>query len=276
MIIKHAIGTEEAKRLDTKGLRDHFLVEDLMQDGKITMVYTHYDRLIIGGAVPAGNELALESDDALKADYFLQRRELGIILISGEGSVSVDGQSYPMKQKECLYIGRGAKAVVFTGSGNEQPARFYFASAPAHAGCPVRKMSVAEAAPESLGSADKANERTIYKFIHPDGIPSCQLVMGFTELKTGSIWNTMPPHLHDRRMEAYFYFNLPENDRVWHFMGQSDETRHLVVANHQAIISPPWSIHSGAGTSNYSFVWAMAGENQSFADMDPVPLHTVK
>ena len=275
MIIRNAIGPVETKKMDTQGLREHFLVEDVMQEGKITMTYTHYDRFITGGAVPAGKPLSLDTNDALKADYFLERRELGIILISGEGSVEVDGESYPLKEKECLYVGRGVKNVSFLNAG-AGPARFYFTSAPAHAAWPVRKMSFDEAEPQSLGSKEKANERTIYKFIHPDGIQSCQLVMGFTELKAGSIWNTMPPHLHDRRMEVYFYFNLPEEDRVWHFMGEKDETRHLVIANHQAVISPPWSIHSGAGTSNYSFVWAMAGENQSFADMDPVPLDTVK
>ena len=275
MIIRNAIGPAETKILDTQSLRDHFLVEDVMQLGKISMTYTHYDRLIIGGAVPDGKPLLLETDDALKSDYFLERRELGIILVSGEGSVETDGEKYPMKAKECLYVGRGVKNVLFANAGND-PALFYFTSAPAHAPHPTRKMSFDEAEPQHLGSVEKANERTIYKFIHPDGIKSCQLVMGFTELKKGSIWNTMPPHLHDRRMEAYFYFNLPEEDRIWHFMGEKDETRHMVVANHQAIISPPWSIHSGAGTSNYAFAWAMAGENQSFADMDPVPLDTVK
>ncbi len=275
MVIKHASGLEEVKKMDTQSLRDHFLVEDLMQDGKVKMVYTHYDRLIIGGAVSVGNTLKLESDDALKADYFLERRELGIILISGEGSVEVDGENHSMNETDFLYVGRGVKSVAFR-SKDKQPARFYFASAPAHAEYPTRKMEISEADSQSLGSGQKANDRTIHKFIHPDGIKSCQLVMGFTELKEGSIWNTMPPHLHDRRMEAYFYFNLPETERIWHFMGESNETRHLVVANHQAIISPPWSIHSGAGTSNYSFVWAMAGENQSFTDMDPVPLDSVK
>ena len=275
MIIKHAVGREETMKMDTNGLRDHFLLEDLMQEGDLRMVYSHYDRLIIGGAVPMGNKLMLKAEAALKSDYFLERREIGIILISGEGKIVVDGEDYPMKKKDFLYIGRGATCVEFM-SRDREPARFYFCSAPAHAEYPVRKMSRSEAEPQSLGSKDKANERTIYKFIHPDGINSCQLVMGFTELKVGSIWNTMPPHLHDRRMEAYFYFDLPETERVWHFMGESDETRHLLVANHQAIISPPWSIHSGAGTSNYSFVWAMAGENQSFSDMDPVPLDTLK
>lgn len=275
MIIKNAIGPVETKKMDTLGLRENFLVENLMQEGKISMTYTHYDRFIAGGAVPAGKPLSLDTHDALKSDYFLERRELGIILISGEGSVEADGENYTLKEKECLYIGRGVKKVLFMNSGTA-PALFYFTSAPAHAEWPIKKMSFDEAEPQSLGSKEKANERTIYKFIHDDGIQSCQLVMGFTELKTGSIWNTMPPHLHDRRMEVYFYFNLPEDDRIWHFMGEKDETRHLVVANHQAIISPPWSIHSGAGTSSYSFVWAMAGENKSFADMDPVPLDTVK
>jgi 4-deoxy-L-threo-5-hexosulose-uronate ketol-isomerase len=275
MIIKNAIGPAETKKMDTQALRDHFLVEELMQDGKISMTYTHYDRVVIGGAVPVGEPLSLETDDALKSDYFLERRELGIILISGSGAVEVDGESYPLQVKECLYVGRGAKDVSFLSSGTE-PARFFFTSAPAHTSYPTRKMTQAEAEPAHLGSMEKANERTIFKYIHPDGIQSCQLVMGFTELKKGNIWNTMPPHTHDRRMEAYFYFDIPAEDRVWHFMGEPTETRHLVIANNQAIISPPWSIHSGAGTTNYAFIWAMAGENQSFGDMDAVPLTTVR
>jgi 4-deoxy-L-threo-5-hexosulose-uronate ketol-isomerase len=275
MIIRNAVSPTETKNMDTQSLRDHFLVEDLMQDGKISMTYTHYDRLIMGGAVPSGTPLLLETDNALKSDYFLERRELGIMLVSGKGSVEVDGETYTLDTKECLYVGRGVKTVTFLNSGNE-PAQFFFTSAPAHAAYPTKKMSLAEAEPQHLGSIETANERTIFKYIHPNGIQSCQLVMGFTELKKGSIWNTMPPHLHDRRMEAYFYFDLPAEHRVWHFMGEPTETRHLVVANNQAIISPPWSIHSGAGTTNYSFIWAMAGENQSFSDMDPVPLTTIK
>lgn len=275
MIIRNAIGPSETKKMDTEALREHFLIKDLMQSGKISMTYTHYDRLVIGGVVPASKPLSLPTDNALKSEYFLERREMGIMLISGKGSVEVDGTSFSLDTKECLYVGRGSKNVIFLQEGSDD-AKFFFTSAPAHAEHPTKKMKLKEAEPQHLGSVEKANERTIYKYIHPDGIKSCQLVMGFTELKKGSIWNTMPPHLHDRRMEAYFYFDLPEEDRVWHFMGEPEETRHLVIANDQAIISPPWSIHSGAGTTNYSFIWAMAGENQSFADMDPVPLTTVK
>ncbi len=276
MNIRHAVGKEETKNMKSKDLRDHFLIEDLMKDDTIELVYSHYDRLIIGGAVTAGKELKLETSTELKADFFLERRELGIILISGQGSVTVDGEKYAMKEKECLYVGRGNKSVVFNGTDKDKKAHFYFTSTPAHTVYPVKKMSISDADSQSLGSGDKANERTIYKYIHPDGIKSCQLMMGFTVLNSGSIWNTMPPHLHERRMEAYFYFDLPEEDRIWHFMGESDETRHMLVANHQAIISPPWSIHSGAGTSNYAFVWAMAGENQSFSDMDAVPLDKLR
>lgn len=275
MIIRNAIGPNETKNMDTQALRDHFLIEDVMQEGKVSMTYTHYDRLVIGGAVPSEKPLQLETADALKAEYFLERRELGIMLVSGEGLVEVDGNTFSLKTKECLYVGKGAKSVTFMQKGAET-ARFFFTSAPAHAEYPTQKMRMEEAEPEHLGSVEKANERTIYKYIHPNGIKSCQLVMGFTELKKGSIWNTMPPHVHDRRMEAYYYFDVPQDDRVWHFMGEPTETRHLVVANHQAIISPPWSIHSGAGTTNYSFIWAMAGENQSFADMDFLKLASVK
>ncbi|MCH8494197.1 MAG: 5-dehydro-4-deoxy-D-glucuronate isomerase [Balneolales bacterium] len=275
MITRNAVSPTETKNMGTQSLRANFLVEDLMLDGKISITYTHYDRLVIGGAVPTGKPLALDTNDAIKSDYFLERRELGIILVSGSGIVEVDGSEFALKTKECLYVGRGSKNVLFKQTGNEA-ARFFFTSAPAHAVYPTRKMTLEEAEPQHLGSIEKANERTIFKYIHPDGIESCQLVMGFTELKKGSIWNTMPPHTHDRRMEAYFYFDVPDEDRIWHFMGEPSETRHLVVANYEAIISPPWSIHSGAGTTNYSFIWAMAGENQSFADMDHVSLTDVK
>ncbi|MBP3193866.1 5-dehydro-4-deoxy-D-glucuronate isomerase [Natronogracilivirga saccharolytica] len=276
MEIRHSVGKREVKNMKSQDLRDHFLVEDLMKDNKIQMVYSHYDRIIIGGAVSDGKELELETSDELKSDYFLERRELGIILISGEGLVTVDGEKYTLEEKECLYVGRGKKSVVFSGRGKNEKAKFYFTSTPAHTEYPVAKMGLSEAESQYMGSAERSNERTINKYIHPDGIKSCQLMMGFTVLKKGSIWNTMPPHLHERRMEAYFYCDLPEDDRIWHFMGEFEETRHMLVANNQAIISPPWSIHSGAGTSNYCFVWAMAGENQSFSDMDAVPLDKLK
>jgi 4-deoxy-L-threo-5-hexosulose-uronate ketol-isomerase len=268
MEFRKCASPEETKQMDTQRLRKEYLVENLMQEGKINMVFTHHDRLILGGAVPGKKELKLDGGSEIKAEYLLERRELGIILISGSGAVRVDGKEYPMALKECLYIGRGVRDVILINKGTGASAEFYFASAPAHTGYPVHKMTTAEAEPQAMGSREQANERVIYKYIHPDGIKSCQLMLGFTELKTGSIWNTMPPHLHERRMEAYLYFDLPENDRVWHFMGEVDETRHLLVKNKEAVISPAWSIHSGAGTASYSFVWVMAGENQSFADMD--------
>lgn len=276
MKFRKSSSPEETKNMDTQRLREEYLVEDLMQDGKINMLYTHHDRLIIGGAVPGKEELTLEGGDAIKAEFLLEKRELGIILISGSGAVRVDGKEYSMALKECLYVGKGVREVVFINKDNDGSSEFYFASAPAHTNHPVQKKTTAEAEPQAMGSKDQANERVIYKYIHPDGIKSCQLMLGFTELKTGSIWNTMPPHLHERRMEAYLYFDLPESDRIWHFMGEVDETRHLLVKNKQVVISPAWSIHSGAGTASYSFVWVMAGENQAFSDMDFVKLEDLR
>ncbi len=270
MEIRRTISPGETKKIDSQRLREEYLIEDLMLPGKIRTVYTYHDRLIIGGAVPAEEELVLETHEALKSDFFLERREAGILLISGQGSVRVDGKEYVMDPRECLYAGRGTREVIFSSTDAQNPAHFYFVSSPAHTSYPVSKKTIQDADVQAMGSAENCNERVLHKYIHPDGIKSCQLMMGFTELKTGSIWNTMPPHLHERRMEAYLYFDLPDDERVWHFMGEPHETRHLLVANEQAVISPAWSIHSGAGTSNYRFVWAMAGENQSFADMDAV------
>jgi len=262
----------ETKNMDSERLREEYLVGELIQPGKIAMVYTHHDRVILGGAVPGSKDLKLDGSKEIKANYFLEEREMGIILISGNGAVRVDGKEYPLSLKECLYIGKGAREVVFINKKEQDHSEFYFASAPAHSIHPTRKMTTSEAEPQAMGSKDQANERIIYKYIHPDGIESCQLMMGFTELKKGSIWNTMPPHLHERRMEAYFYFDLPDNERIWHFMGEVNETRHLIVKNKQAVISPAWSIHSGAGTASYSFIWVMAGENKLFSDMDFVKL----
>jgi 4-deoxy-L-threo-5-hexosulose-uronate ketol-isomerase len=266
----YAIGPDEAKQFSTEALRANFLLENLMQDGAINFTYTHYDRMMIGSAKPTVNALSLETYPELRSEYFLERREIGIINVGGGGTVEVDGSAYALSKMDCLYVGKGARQVSFLSTSAETPALYYLLSCPAHKELPARLMKKEEAAPVELGSTATANQRTIYKYIHLQGIESCQLVMGLTVLKEGSVWNTMPSHVHDRRMEAYFYFDVPEGQRVIHLMGQPQQTRHVFVANHQGIASPPWSIHSGAGTSNYAFIWGMAGENKDYSDMDPV------
>ena len=272
MQIYQAISQREAQSFNTQQLRDNFLIESIFQNNEIKMYYTHYDRVVIGGAMPVNTAITLPTYDNLKSEYFLERREIGIINVGGDGEIAVDGKTFPLSKLDALYVAKGAKSVVFTSTHIENPAQFFLLSAPAHHTYETRKMSKEEATPVTLGSQETANERTIYKYIHRDGLQSCQVVMGLTVLKPGSIWNTLPAHVHDRRMEAYLYFDLNADHRVFHLMGQPQETRHLVVANHQAILSPPWSIHSGAGTTNYSFIWGMAGENLDFTDMDFAPI----
>ncbi|WP_353196749.1 5-dehydro-4-deoxy-D-glucuronate isomerase [Parapedobacter defluvii] len=265
---RYAIGPHETKALDTKALRDNFLIENVFADDTIQLVYTHYDRYLAGGAKPVGKPLPLETIDALKASYFLERRELGIINVGGAGKVSVDGEVYELGFKEALYVGRGHRDVVFYSDDAGRPAKFYLNSAPAHRAYPSKKVTKAEAETVELGSLETANHRVINKLLVNSVVETCQLQMGMTELKTGSVWNTMPAHTHDRRMEVYFYFEVPEGQSVSHFMGQPEETRHIWMQNEQAVISPPWSIHAGAGTSNYTFIWGMAGENLDYDDMD--------
>ncbi|MGK6350595.1 5-dehydro-4-deoxy-D-glucuronate isomerase [Parapedobacter sp. DT-150] len=265
---RYAIGPNEAKALDTAALRANFLIETVFADDEIQLVYTHYDRYIAGGAKPVGKALPLETIDALKADYFLERRELGVINVGGAGQVTVGGEVYELGYKEALYVGRGNEDVVFSSHDSAHPAKFYLNSAPAHQAYPTKKVTKAEAEVVELGSVETANHRTINKLLVNSVIKTCQLQMGMTELKVGSVWNTMPAHTHDRRMEVYFYFEVPEGQAVSHFMGQPDETRHIWMQNEQAVISPPWSIHAGAGTSNYTFIWGMAGENLDYDDMD--------
>jgi 4-deoxy-L-threo-5-hexosulose-uronate ketol-isomerase len=272
MEIRFQQSPKEVKGMTTEELRAAFLTEPLMEADKVRLVYTHYDRVIIGGAKPVERRLALDVHGELKADFFLQRREIGIINVGGKGRVYAGSAEYELDKLDCLYIGRGVKRVEFESYHPGHPAAFYLLSAPAHADYPVRLMTGQEALPAEVGSAATSNVRTIYKYIHADGIQSSQLVMGLTILKAGSVWNTMPAHTHTRRMEAYFYFDLPEQQRVFHFMGEPQETRHLLVADGQAVISPPWSIHSGCGTSNYAFIWGMAGENYMYTDMDAVAI----
>lgn len=276
MQIRFQNSPKETSEMNTQQLRDNFLVQNLMQPGKIELVYSHYDRLIIGGVVPTKDSISLPNEDELKAKFFLERREMGIINVGGNGTVTADGVAYDIEKLECVYLGKGTAEVSFKSASTDEPAQFYILSLPAHHTYPNKKMTKAEAAPVNLGDISTSNKRTIFKYIHNDGIQSCQLVMGLTVLEAGSVWNSVPPHTHTRRMEAYFYFNLDEAQRVFHFMGEPQETRHLVIANNEAAISAPWSMHYGVGTANYGFIWGMAGENKEFTDMDPVPVATIK
>lgn len=267
--VLHATHQSQAKTFGTDELRRNFLLEHIFVKDSFTATYTLYDRLIVGGIMPVNKAVKLTPFTMLKADFFLQRREMGIFNVGGTGKISVDGEIYVLENKEVLYIGKGAKEVSFLTMEDEQPL-FYYNSAPAHQQYPTRKISLDQAETVEMGSLETANHRIIRKLLVHSVVETCQLQMGLTELQAGSVWNTMPPHTHDRRMEAYFYFNLPENQVVSHFMGEPQETRHLWVKNHQAVISPPWSIHAGAGTSNYNFIWGMAGENLDYGDMDMV------
>ncbi|PJE30907.1 4-deoxy-L-threo-5-hexosulose-uronate ketol-isomerase [Pseudooceanicola antarcticus] len=260
---RHAIHPEHAKGMDTEALRAHFLGEGLFAAGEIRLIYTHYDRFVLGGAVPAGGALVLEKVEETKTPTFLERREMGIVNIGDTGTVSADGESWEMGRGDVLYLGMGTGAVTFSGEG-----RFYITSAPAHATYPNKLITVEEAVKVEMGAAETSNKRVIKQFIHPTVMESCQLILGYTSLLDGSVWNTMPAHIHDRRMEAYLYWGMSEEARVLHLMGEPQETRHLMVADEQAVISPSWSIHSGAGIGEYTFIWAMAGDNVDYTDMD--------
>jgi 4-deoxy-L-threo-5-hexosulose-uronate ketol-isomerase len=264
---------DQAKRFTTAELRQNFLIEKLFAPGEIQMVYSHIDRIITGGACPVKERLALVGDPkALGAAFFLERREMGVVNVGGPGKITAGGKVYPMQKLDGLYIGLGVQDVRFASDDPTQPAHFYFSSTPGHAAHPTVHIPITQATPQHLGDLAHSNERTIYKYIHPDGAKSCQLVMGVTLLEPNNMWNTMPVHTHVRRMEVYFYFDIAENNVVFHLLGQPDETRHIIVRNEQAVISPSWSIHSGMGTGNYAFIWAMAGENQTFSDMDAVSM----
>lgn len=277
MEIRYAAHPEAVKQYDTARLRDEFLIEQLFVADRLTLCYSHVDRFIVGGAVPVKGTVKLEADaKTMGAATFLERREIGIINVGAQGTVTVDGQAYVMNAKDCLYVGRGAKEVVFASDNAAEPAKYYLNSTPAHQTYPTVKAAISEATPAHLGSLDTSNERTIYKYIHGGGIQSCQLVMGMTLLKKGSMWNTMPCHTHNRRSEVYFYFDMPEDGVVFHLMGEPQETRHVVVRNEQGVISPSWSIHSGVGTNSYTFIWGMAGENQVFDDMDAVAMKDLR
>ncbi|MDR2129693.1 MAG: 5-dehydro-4-deoxy-D-glucuronate isomerase [Odoribacteraceae bacterium] len=268
--IRHASHPEDVKQYDTRRLREQFLIERVMADDEINLIYSMYDRLIVGGAVPVNESLELPSIPPLRSPFFLSRRELGIINVGGDGIVQVDGHSHTLHYKEALYIGRGDRAVRFSSVDPKKPARFYFNSAPAHQAFPDKKVTRTDAVVVEMGTLEESNHRVINRLIVTQVLPTCQLQMGMTELKPGSVWNTMPPHTHERRMEAYFYFEVPEHQAVCHFMGDPKETRHIWMKGEQAVISPAWSIHAACATSNYTFIWGMAGENQDYGDMDAV------
>ena len=266
--VRYAAHPADAKHYDTARLRRDFLIERLFAGNEVNMVYSMYDRMIIGGAMPIDEPLMLEAIDPLKADFFTQRREVGIYNIGGTGSVQVGGECFELQYKEALYIGRGDREVRFTSNDARQPAKFYFNSTTAHTAYPCKKVTKQEAVVAHMGSLDMSNERNINKMLVNQVLPTCQLQMGMTELATGSVWNTMPAHVHSRRMEAYFYFELPDDQAICHFMGEPQETRHIWMRGEQAVISPEWSIHSAAATHNYTFIWGMGGENLDYADQD--------
>lgn len=275
MDVRHNVHPEDAKHYTTEELRNRFLIQELFMKNEVRMAYSHIDRMITGGVYPV-EPVALQAGAGMGVDYFLERREIGIINIGNTGSVIVDGVKYELNTTDGLYIGMGSKEVSFTSADAKQPAKFYFNSAPAHKTYPTVKIEKSKITPNHLGSINQSNERNIYKYIHPEGVKSCQVVMGMTVLEPGNMWNSMPCHTHDRRMEVYFYFNLPEDAIVFHYMGEPTETRHVVIKNEEAILSPSWSIHSGVGTHCYTFIWGMAGENQTFDDMDHVDMKTLK
>lgn len=276
MNTRFSVHPQQYRTMTTDELRATFLVETLFNPGKLDLLYWENERTVVGSAVPTHAPLTLEAGTELAADYFLQRREAGILNVGAAGHVTVDGTRYELNNRDCLYIGRGSEAVSFASADPAAPARFYILSYPAHTVYPTTLARRADAAPVHLGSKAESNERTIYKYIHPEGIQSCQLVMGFTELAEGSVWNTMSCHTHARRTEVYLYFGMAQETAVMHFMGPAAETRHLVVRNEQATLSPIWSIHSGCGTGAYAFIWGMGGENQAFTDMDAVDMDELR
>jgi 4-deoxy-L-threo-5-hexosulose-uronate ketol-isomerase len=273
---RFAVDPAAAAAMGTDELRHHFHVSDLFEAGRIRLTYTHYDRMIVGGATPSGSPLMLTSIKPNGTKAFLERRELIAVNIGGAGTITADGAPHAVGTRDMLYLGMGAESVTFASASVSKPAKFYLLSAPAHQKHPSRLIRIGDARRLDLGARETSNERSIYQFIHPEGARTCQLVVGMTQLAPGSVWNTMPAHVHDRRMEAYLYFDLAETARIFHFMGEPDETRHIVMKNEEAVLSPPWSIHSGAGTSNYAFIWAMAGDNVDYTDVDPVAMETLR
>ena len=280
MDIRYSCNQRDFKRYTTEETRNEFLIENLFVADEVTAVYSHVDRMVTLGIMPVNEIVPLDKGIDIWANfgtqYFLERRELGMFNVGGEGTVTVDGTVYELGYKDCLYITKGAKEVLFASDEASAPAKFYIVSAPAHCSYETRLIKIADAAKKPLGALETSNKRVINQFIHPDVLKTCQLSMGMTVLEPGSVWNTMPAHTHERRMEVYFYFEVPENNVVFHMMGEGQETRHIVMQNEQAVISPSWAIHAGAGTSNYTFIWAMGGENQAFDDMDVIKTTELK
>lgn len=275
MEIRTASSPKDVKHYTTERLREEFLIQNLFVPNEIKLVYSHIDRIITGAAVPL-SPLTLTAGEELRAEYFLQRREMGVINIGGKGTITIDGTVYELENKDGIYIGMGSKDIVFDSVDSSNPAKFYINSAPAHKTYPTVLIKPEDCVFVELGSLEESNHRTIRKYILPGQVESCQLVMGMTSLKPGSVWNTMPCHTHDRRMEVYLYFDMPENALVFHYMGEPNETRHIVMRNEEAVISPSWSIHSGSGTQAYTFIWGMVGENQAFDDMDGAAMSDIK
>ncbi len=274
--IRYATHPQDFKSYDTNRIRKEFLVSDIFMQDEINLVYSMYDRFIVGGVKPVNQKVKLETIDPIKADHFLHRREMGVINAGGAGNITVDGKIYEVQHKEALYIGMGDKEVSFESQQASQPALFYINSAPAHRSFPDKLVTLNDARKLELGSLETSNDRTINQLIISGLVETCQLQMGMTLLKPGSVWNTMPPHVHSRRMEAYFYFEVPENQAICHFMGEPNETRPIWMKNHEAVLSPSWSIHAAAGTSNYGFIWGMAGENLDYADMDMASISDIR
>ena len=274
--IRYANHPEDSKHYTTEELRKHYLMETVFVADEVNLMYSHVDRVIAGGVMPVETEVKLEGCKELGSEFFLERRELGLINIGGSGKVVLDGVEYKMASKDGLYVGMGVKEITFISDSAENPAKYYVNSAPAHVAYPTVKIDIANANAVHLGDLENSNKRTIFQYVHPAVCKSCQLLMGMTVLDPNNMWNTMPTHTHERRMEVYFYFNMDENTRVFHLMGQPHETRHIVMANEQAVISPSWSIHSGVGTKNYTFIWGMAGENQTFTDMDHIAMDQLR
>lgn len=274
--VRYASHPDDAKKYTTEELRTQYLIGTVFESDAIRFTYSHVDRIIAGGVMPVQNEIAITTAKDLGVDYFLERREMGVINVGGAGEVELDGTVYRLGNRDGLYVGMGIRDVKFRSLDASHPAKFYINSAPAHHSYPIVKIEIEKANPVRLGSAETLNQRTIYQYVHPAVCQSCQLVMGLTMLEPGSVWNTMPTHTHERRMEVYFYFDMASDARVFHLMGQPGETRHIVMENEQAVISPSWSIHSGVGTGRYTFIWGMAGENQTFDDMDHVPMSALR
>ncbi|MCL1862408.1 MAG: 5-dehydro-4-deoxy-D-glucuronate isomerase [Defluviitaleaceae bacterium] len=274
--IRYANHPDDVKKYTTEELRKHFLIEQVFVADEVELVYSHIDRIIVGGIMPVKKKLTLTAGKEMGVDTFFERREGGIINIGGKGTITLDGKSFALDRQDGLYIGMGAKEITFECEDSANPPKFYFNSAPAHAAFPSTLITLADAKKVHLGSPETSNKRTINQYVHPDVVKSCQLVMGMTALDVGSVWNTMPSHTHERRMEAYFYFDMEVDTRVVHLMGQPTETRHIFMANEQAVLSPSWSIHSGVGTGKYTFIWGMCGENITFTDMDHIPMDGLK